>query len=250
VSNFLANLGRRGAGLAPVIAPRGVMAAAENVDLPVELAEMAAVPRPESPAVGRVASDAAPPVEMRQATRSSNVDAARPPKPAVAPPEPFEPPLQRTIAEPNAARATPAPPVRIAAQAAEPAPVAIAPRYEIGMTETQVRPLEPAFAAELPRRFETRQPDPPAGMERSEPVSAVVEPRPLAERSSRWIPESRRGEPSPAPAEPSDATPHVEVTIGRIVIEQPAPPPAPRSNPPRGFSADTLARRYLNRSWY
>jgi hypothetical protein len=103
------------------------------------------------------------------------------------------------------------------------------------------------------------EPDfPPAAIEPAAPELHEEEPAPIrpvpvvvpAEPAAR--PESRAAElEAPVPAAAQE--PPVEVRIGRVEVRLPSPPAEPRRRPrprPRGFSGDSLARRYLDRRWY
>lgn len=264
MSDFLANLLRRGAGLQPVVVPR-------RPEVPGE-------PFPDGDTAEELPQAAlAEPVPVAPEPVHLPAEAGRIEAPPVAPP----PQTVQTVAAPKpspglSAKPIPAPERYSPMPPAPPRPEQASARQELPVvttmqpraTPTLGRAAMPAFEPEpqppvLPAALAaTAAPEPPSPvLGRSEDLALPPPPAPSpvpVEREETWpavavqpspeavaIPEILR-----EAAEPEE--PRIEVRIGRIEILQAPPPPPPALAPrrePRGFADHTLARRYLDRRW-
>ena len=239
MSGYLANLARRGAGLAPEISPRRREAlplpatareggeAGEPIDTPLDAAAgrggsgrvAGSSPRPsvdglgvemrETPGGTGTSGDGTPTWSGHEATGRAE---PRPTHPDLPLPEP----RSADLTQPSAP-ATPA----LSAERVEPPPT---------------RPDPPLPEASRPE-------PPPQG-----PV-ASLEPRPRGE-AERPLPRAAVAVVVPPESQKSEE-PRIEVRIGRIELRS-APPPAPPPAPParRGFEEFAAKRRYQDRTWY
>jgi hypothetical protein len=257
VSNYLANLVRRGAGLAtqsplrPVIAPDSLPitglplhavaeAPPETHDEFVSVVPRVASPSPQvssvPPAAAAPMADA-PVLQPQQRAMPqdvpSRVERQLPPAPtpALMPAPPLPPDLPQWHAEETS-------------------------RVPVGMIASS----PPAAGTTAPARA-LPSASPPAVSARSVPTTRI-QPR---EEATLW-PAALHEQPTPTPSVPAvpppalrdvgathaASSPDVRVRIGRVEIrvnQPPAPPAAAPPVAPRGFADLTLARTYLDRRW-
>lgn len=245
MSDFIANLARRGAGLPAEVAP-------QPPALPDFSTGLGEAPQAgEEPAVAPLAPVAQP-----------SVPQAMPPaalEPAAVTGVASVPEVQRV----EAPQAPPAAPLALpaAAVAATPprtpaAPAAVLPILEPAWnapeppSEPVLRPEAPAQAVFPPRSEEPAPP--PVAVLPAEVVSreqtVVVVPRPQ-EASS---PDALSAIPALAAPGPPPDPPKIQVRIGKVEVRlnQPLAPVASSPQPRRGFDEYALSRRYLDRKWY
>jgi hypothetical protein len=275
VSNFLANLARRGAGIVPTIVPR----APYGSETPAFRPEAPDTPdAPDNPAPGgnaatldtpdrsKVHAAAADPFEV-DTSRSSRprndpppnrtrVSSEVPTRPSIAPPDdrrtfesrpsassPIEPPApgdRASFADPSE------PDTRHAGEPSRPL-TAVAPT-----ATTMLRPsrsIEPMAAA----KHHPPSPSDARAAASTEESAARLAPSP---RSAEVMPvaqadrKSRGEHPDPTPARTE--APSIRVTIGRVDIRASSPPQAPRrsssAKESRGFAELRLSRSHLGRT--
>jgi hypothetical protein len=280
MSDFLRNVLRRGAGLAPVLAPRPpdllgeaaeIMRESEPVDasravltpqtpveartLPAPSASLASVPHAITPATGKQLEPAATPSAATPASSETGppVRPASVPERAIEmtlPPASPAAPREQAVLAPALAAAVVLTPV------SEPVPE-IPPNRPLPVIE----PLPPPSRAEShpPQQEASRQPvvrreaEPPAVYLppeiRQEPAPEVMPgpSRPVTPAVAEAFPDGGADRLEPGPQEPEATSSPVHVTIGRIEVRHAVPIPRRQ---PRGFDDLAAARRYLDRRWY
>jgi len=271
VSDFLVNVVRRGAGLAPAVRPRPHEEPIPAAPLPAELEEervpapppihpetSAGVERPSGErSRGEIGRAAGPGPAGRLPLEGRPVD------PLISPPTPRPsamPADARSASAPVAVRAPAAPdPAPRLVRAAEGEPPPSQPD-RLARTLTGPEHGDHTEATAAPARDARR------ATGRGEESDVAEEPHPSVERGARGTERSIQ-EPvppiAPAPGPPPITLPapqaaesagrQIVVRIGRIEVSAPpapAPVPPPARRTPRGFSEQAVARGHGGRRWY
>jgi hypothetical protein len=276
MSDFVLNLLRRGAGMAPVIAPRlpnfpdelpplsdAEKPSDELVDLSdaEDLSERPTTPisdavapplgwRGQSPAVGQLDADSpadAEAVETEAAVPATRIKPSLRTVPAALPnldTPATTPPPRRTLDS-----TTSASPWQAISPTAPP-PTESTPTEVLSSRLQVVETVPPS----LPHGESESTVD--AGLAAVE-SAVILSPQPVIP-SPAGVVLPLPGEPFPwqlippvvGPEERSEEARPIQVSIGRIEIRQAVPPQPPPRRQPRGFDGQLLARCYLDRRWY
>jgi hypothetical protein len=269
LAGYLTNLARRGAGLAPEMAPRAEVSPVISLSdrapfsdsdqggletFPVSpVSEKASAPSGSlEPAMGAVLPARPHPPALSAEEREEK---GRPAEFEVRPREHFPENLHQSTPAPREQESSPELP--------------ISPRVTQRVTPEPERPFLAAAPVPAPPapRPEPSQVTVPVLLPESVPSTETLSP-PKAENPALPIPQAALALPSPRNPEPAlpprpraepvateppePAEPRIEVRIGRVELRAappPAQPPAP-SRERRGFEDHALARRYLRRKWY
>jgi hypothetical protein len=228
LSQFLANVARRGAGIAPSVVPARPRARGARPPAAAEVHEPAsAAPAPRSEAERDPGTETPSPPPIAAVPRSS---AEREPPPALDPPPSADAPEPQRRAlrnRPEPASPAPSQPER---------PEAVAPAASSARTNSPPQHVVAATPHRSIRRAAPQKPEAPAV-----PAPARV-PQPAARPALRH---AAAPEPTPDPERP------VEVRIGRVEVKAKASggPQEPARLQPKGFESLALARRYVDRAW-
>ena len=254
MSGYLANLARRGAGLAPELAPRADASVpgfpSERVELIGEREAAASPPGPLShrPPIFQERGDAEGKEEQDRGSSLSPLPGARRARgPA---PEVRDHPIGESHAQ-----STPAPLPPASQEKKSPPELPAAPQLSQRITPEE-RPLPSAAPVPVapapgpePPRVTVPVPESARPAEPSLPAPPAPQavPLPSPRTPEPALPPRLRAEPSvPEPTEP-----RIEVRIGRVELRAAPPPiPPPPSREGRGFEDYALARSYMRRKWY
>ncbi len=290
MSSYLGNLARRGAGLAPVMAPRAEVSPVIPLSDPAPFSEpdqggletfpvSEKTPAPSGslePATGALLpARPHPPVPSPEGEGEKRVSVefeVRSPRQSHVPLSPPVVSVQRhgglspipedspPIPAPREQEISPELPAASPVQRVTPEPERSLPAAALASVAPTPRPEPPRVTVPVPLPESVPPAEPSATPKVENP--SIPEPQALsAPQASLALSSPRTPEPAlpprpraepVAPEPPEPAEPRIEVRIGRVELRT-APPPAPPPAPSRerrGFEDHALARRYLRRKWY